>query len=150
MALGPICYARTSGYRIVLMAESPPLIAVVDDEESIRKALERLLRSAGFTADTFASGVTFLEFMRTRAPACVVLDLHMPGVNGFEVEAELVRAGSRVPVVIITGHDTPEARARAVGLGAVAYLRKPVDDVLLLAAINSAIAGELPLSVKPA
>jgi FixJ family two-component response regulator len=131
------------------MPKDRVLIAIVDDEESMRKALERLLRSAGFAAETFASGVKFLEFARTRAPACVVLDLHMPGVNGFEVQAELARAGARVPIVIITGHDTPEARARAVGQGAVAYLRKPVDDVLLLAAINSAIAGDPASSGNP-
>jgi FixJ family two-component response regulator len=131
------------------MPEGPLLIAVVDDEESMRKALERLLRSAGFTAETFASGVQFLEFLRTRAPACVVLDLHMPGVSGFEVQAELARAGAGVPVIIITGYDTPEARMRAIGQGAVAYLRKPVEDVLLLAAINSAIAANPDSSGKP-
>lgn len=131
------------------MAEAPRLIVVVDDEESLRKALARLLRSAGFAAETFNSGATFLESVRTRTPSCVVLDLHMPGMNGFEVQAELARTGARVPVIVITGHDTPEARARAIGQGAVAYLRKPVDDTLLLGAINSAIAGNHSSSGKP-
>lgn len=124
------------------MPKAPVLIAVVDDEESVRKALQRLIRSAGFAVETFPSGAEFLQSVQTHEPACVVLDLHMPQVNGFEVQDELARAGARVPVVIITGHDTPEARARAIGQGAKAYLRKPVDDMVLLDAINAAIVPE--------
>lgn len=124
------------------MPRSPPLIAIVDDEESVRKALQRLVRSAGFAVETYASGAEFLESMQSHEPACVVLDLHMPEVNGFEVQHALSRAGMQVPVVIITGHDTPEARTRALGQGAKAYLRKPVDDLMLLAAINAETGGE--------
>ena len=118
-----------------------PLIAVVDDEESVRKALHRLLRSAGFAVETFASGADFLLSVKDHEPACVVLDLHMPQINGFEVQAALESAGGRVPVVIVTGHDTPEARARVMAHGASGYLRKPVDDLMLIAAINAAIGG---------
>jgi FixJ family two-component response regulator len=123
------------------MPNAPPLIAVVDDEESVRKALQRLIRSAGFAVETFPSGGEFLRSVQDHHPACVVLDLHMPNVSGFDVQAELARTGEQVPVVVITGHDTPEARARVIGQGAKAYLRKPVDDLMLLAAINEAIAG---------
>jgi FixJ family two-component response regulator len=121
------------------MCAAQSLIAVVDDEESVRKALRRLLRSAGYAVETFASGAEFLESVRDHEPACVVLDLHMPQVNGFEVQASLAQAGARVPVVILTGHDTPEARERVMAQGAKGYLRKPVDDVALLAAINAAV-----------
>jgi len=116
-----------------------PLIAVVDDEESVRKALHRLLRSAGFAVETYPSGAEFLASVRDHEPACVVLDLHMPQVNGFDVQASLAHSGGRVPVVIVTGHDTPEARARVMAQGAKGYLRKPVDDLALIAAINAAI-----------
>jgi len=121
------------------MCPAQSLIAVVDDEESVRKALHRLLRSAGFAVETFSSGAEFLESVRDHEPACVVLDLHMPQLSGFEVQASLAGAGARVPVVIITGHDTPEARDRVMAQGAKSYLRKPVDDLALLAAIRSAI-----------
>ena len=121
------------------MCATQSLIAVVDDEESVRKALHRLLRSAGFAVETFASGAEFLESVRDHEPACVVLDLHMPQVDGFAVQASLAQSGARVPVVILTGHDTPEARERVLAQGAKGYLRKPVDDLALLAAIDSAI-----------
>jgi FixJ family two-component response regulator len=111
----------------------------VDDEEAVRIALRRLLRSASMSAETFASGAEFLESMKQHQPDCVVLDLHMPQVNGFAVQARLAEAGIRVPVVIITGHDTPESRERAMAGGAAAYLRKPVDDQALLEAIQRAV-----------
>jgi len=115
------------------------LIAVVDDEESVRIAIRRLLRSANMNAETFSSGAEFLESVKGRLPDCVVLDLHMPQVNGFAVQARLEETGSRVPVVVITGHDTPENRERALAGGAAAYLRKPVDDEALLEAIQQAV-----------
>jgi FixJ family two-component response regulator len=117
-----------------------PLIAIVDDEASVRIALHRLIRSAGLEAETFPSGAEFLESMQTKQPDCIVLDVHMPDINGFEVQAQLAKSGARVPVVIITGHDTPETRVRVMEGGAAAYLLKPVDDRMLLDAITVAIA----------
>ena len=115
------------------------LIAVVDDEESVRKALQRLIRSAGFDVETFPSGAEFLTSMQHHEPACLVLDLHMPGVNGFDVQDELNQARVHLPVVVITGHDTPSARIRAMTQGAAAYLCKPVDEAMLMRAINEAL-----------
>ena len=112
----------------------------MDDEESVRKALQRLIRAAGLDVETFPSGSEFLQSIETHEPDCLVLDLHMPRVNGFEVQALLTQSKHRVPVVVITGHDTPEARARVMEAGAAAYLRKPVDDQTLLDTIASAIA----------
>jgi FixJ family two-component response regulator len=119
-----------------------PLIAVVDDEESICKALTRLMHSADLDVETFSSGAEFLKSIDIRVPDCVVLDLHMPQVSGFAVQAHLTRVHAEVPIIFITGHDSPEARARAMERGASAYLRKPVDDRALLDAISAAVADE--------
>jgi FixJ family two-component response regulator len=121
------------------VTKKPPLIAIVDDDPYVRKALERLLRSAGLSVEAFASGAEFLASANDHQPDCVVLDLHMPEVSGFEVQSRLARAHAGVPVVVIPGHDTPESRTRALGGGAKSYLTKPVDDETLLKAINTAM-----------
>jgi FixJ family two-component response regulator len=115
-------------------------VAVVDDEEPVRRALERLLRSAGLEAETFDSGAAMLEDLARREPDCVVLDLHMPGMSGFEVQRVLAGRERRIPVVILTGQDSPESLERATSAGAAAYLRKPVDGQALLAAILASCA----------
>ncbi len=122
------------------MSKEHPLVAVVDDEESVRKALQRLLRSAGMTTEAFATGAEFLHSLKDHKPDCIVLDIHMPGMTGFEVQEQLAAAGEPLPVVIITGYDSPETHDRALAAGAVAYLRKPIDDKVLLEAITSALA----------
>ena len=121
------------------MSGAAALIAIVDDEESVRKALSRLLRAAGFNVETFSSGAEFLRAVEIRPPQCAVLDLRMPHVSGFDVQRALKQANAQVPVVIITGDDSPESRADALRQGAKAYLRKPVDDATLIDAIQSAI-----------
>ena len=117
-----------------------PLIAIVDDEESICRALGRLIRSAHLDAETFSDGDEFLETMPDHRPDCVVLDLHMPKTDGFRVQASLAQSGLRIPVIVITGRDTPQTRARALANGAVAYFRKPVDGEALLDAIERAVS----------
>jgi CheY-like chemotaxis protein len=104
------------------------------------KAFERLLRSAGISVKTFASGSKFLQAVRDYLPDCVVVDLHMPGIDGFEVLGRLANDHAALPVIVMTGYDTPESRARALAGGARSYLCKPVDDGVLLAAI-SAVTG---------
>jgi FixJ family two-component response regulator len=116
-------------------------IAVVDDDPSVRKALARLLRASDLDADAYGSAEHFLESLRTSAPDCLVLDLQMPGMNGLALQRELVRSGIRVPVVVTTGHDEPGMEARCAAAGAGAYLRKPLDDKTLLAAIENAIGA---------
>jgi len=120
------------------VTKPPLLIAVVDDEEPVRKALMRLMRSAGLSAQTFGSGTEFLESLETRLPDCVVLDLHMPRIDGFNVQAHLARKCAELPVIIVTGHNFPKARERAMAGGASAFLRKPVQDRTLLDAISAA------------
>jgi FixJ family two-component response regulator len=119
------------------MSKTRPLVAIVDDEEPIRKALTRLLRSTGLDVESFPAGSDFLESLASHKPDCVVLDLHMPVVNGFEVQARLAQSG--VPVVIITGHDSDETRTQALAARPAAYLRKPVNDQILLDAIELAL-----------
>jgi FixJ family two-component response regulator len=128
------------------MPPSPALIAVVDDEDAVRKALKRLLLSAGFEVDVHADGRAFLSSLRARAPHCVVLDLHMPHISGLEVQERLTAARSTLPVIVITGHDSDSTRATALANGASAYLRKPVDEQVLLDAIAVAISRQAPTS----
>lgn len=126
------------------MAKGAPLLAVVDDDADVRVALSRLVSSAGYTVETFASGAAFLRSVADHEPDCVVLDLHMPEMSGFDVQRALASGHTAVPVVVMTGHDTPELCARAVQLGARVYLRKPINDEALLAAIGNAITGVSP------
>ena len=126
------------------MGRDARLLAVVDDDADVRVALRRLVCSAGFAVETYASGAEFLRSVDDHEPDCVVLDLHMPDMSGFDVQGALAREHAGVPVVVVTGHDTPESRLRALKLGAKAYLCKPVDDEALLSAIGSAIGGGLP------
>lgn len=123
------------------MSPAPPFIAVIDDEEAVRKALRRLLHSAGFAVETFGGGEEFLASLTRRQPDCAVLDLHMPDVSGFDVLERLAAAGTRLPVIVITGGDSPGAEARVLGSGASACLRKPISDRLLLAAIAAALVA---------
>jgi FixJ family two-component response regulator len=120
------------------MSKEGPLIAVVDDEKSVRKALSRLLRAAGLKVAAFASGAEFLESIRNHTPDCVVLDLHMPEMDGFEIESQVTQTGLRIPVVIITGLDKPGDRERMIERGATAFLLKPLDGQALLSAITVA------------
>jgi FixJ family two-component response regulator len=128
--------------------EARPLIAVVDDEEAIRKALRRLLASAGLHVETFPSGTAFLDSLPDHQPDCVVLDLHMPLVSGFVVQARLAACRPPVPVVILTGHDSDETRDRALAGRPVAYLRKPVNDQALLDAIELGLKSGPPGTVR--
>jgi FixJ family two-component response regulator len=104
----------------------------------------RLMCSAGLSVETFGSGAEFLESIDTRLPDCVVLDLCMPQMDGFSVQASLARKCAALPVIIVTGHDLPQARERAMAGGASAFLRKPVLDRTLLGAISAATSPAQP------
>jgi FixJ family two-component response regulator len=118
-----------------------PLLAVVDDVAEVRIALTRLVSSAGFEVETFDSGAAFLRSLDDHEPDCVLLDLHMPGANGFDVQRAMALAHAGVPVIVITGHDSSEARFRALSGGAKGYLCKPVAGKTLLETIDAAIAS---------
>jgi len=120
-------------------------VAVVDDEEPIRKSLHRLMLSFGLPVESFASGEEFLDSLSHKRPACAVLDLSMPGMTGFEIQSKLAQANDDLPLIFITGDHSEDTRQRLTEAGAAGYFVKPVDNELLLAAVNEAIgkAGEL-------
>jgi FixJ family two-component response regulator len=121
------------------MESNPPLIAIVDDEVSICRALLRLLRVAEFRAEAFNSAAQFLESLAEHVPDCVVLDLQMPIMTGVEVQEHLLKLKNPPPVIIITAHDESETRERCLALGAVRYLRKPIEGDVLIASIEKAV-----------
>jgi FixJ family two-component response regulator len=123
------------------MAKSRIRVAVVDDDASVRKALGRLLRSAAFDVVAYSSGAELLEFLDTFRPGCIILDLHMPVMTGLDIQRHLGRIKSRVPIIVITGHDNPQVREEAVALGASAYFAKPIEGDDLMAAIRKATSG---------
>ena len=122
------------------MEEQRPRVAVVDDDLSVRRALERLLRAAGFDVASFASAPELFHMLETQWPNCVVLDLHMPGMNGLEAQRRLVQADIRVPVIMITGHDEPQMRSQCLAAGVADYLCKPLNDEALINAIQRALS----------
>ena len=126
------------------MISHRPLIAVVDDEGSIRKSLRRLFTASQLDAAVYASGQEFLDSLTGRQPDCLVLDLQMPGLTGLEVQRILAGARVRFPTIIITAHDETETRARCLSAGAAAYLCKPLHDEMLLDAIAEAVGRPVP------
>lgn len=123
------------------MSDAAALISLVEDDASVRQALRRLLRSAGYAVEAFASGAAFLDSATPGRSACVVLDIHLADMTGFDVRARLVERGVAVPTVFITAHDDAATRLRARQSGPAAYLRKPFAKEALLSAIRSARAG---------
>jgi FixJ family two-component response regulator len=120
----------------------PPLVAVIDDDNSVRESSESLLRSAGFAARVFDSAEQFLNSPYVRKAACLVLDVRMPGMSGPELRRNLLLEGYDVPVIFITAATDEEARARELTNGAVAYLTKPFDEEELLSAIHRALKSD--------
>jgi FixJ family two-component response regulator len=116
-------------------------VAVVDDEAQVRRGLERVMRGAGFDAVTWSSGDAFLRALAQHPPDCVVLDLQMPGLGGFEVLSLLQKCDCPIPAIVITGHDADDTAGRALAAGAFAFLRKPVDSIQLIDEVSRAIAA---------
>ena len=127
------------------MASNPPLIAVVDDDAPVRTSLRRLLRSSGFAVEAYDSGDAFLEALPADGvpgvPDCLVLDLHMPGRSGFDVQSALTAARRTIPVIVITGKEEAGTADLARAAGAAAFLTKPVEESALLGAVRNSISG---------
>src|SRR5271165_2933132 len=119
--------------------QSNAVIAVVDDDPSVRRGLERLIRSLGWKAETFASAQDFLANPPAETPSCLVLDLQLPGLSGLDLQKRMAEAGLATPIVFLTGHGDIPASVKAMKAGAVEFLTKPVDDEDLLRAIQEAI-----------
>src|SRR5579871_1089225 len=124
------------------MVNTGALVYVVDDDISAREGVARLIRSAGLMTKTFASGEEFLAAPRAKVPSCLVLDVNLPGVNGLDLQQELGKSGSQVPIVFLTGHGDIPMTVRALKAGATDFLTKPVDDELLLNAIWQCITSQ--------
>lgn len=119
------------------------LVYVVDDDDSMRRALDRLLRSAGLKTEVFASAQEFLDQSRPGG-ACIVLDVRMPGMTGLELQQRLAATQPGLPVVLITAYASDALRRQALAAGASAFLRKPFEDCELLEAVTRAIGGSRP------
>ncbi len=121
------------------MTEQPPIVFVVDDDVSIRDALKSLIRSVGLRVKLFGSPREFLQWKRTDAPCCLILDIRFPGESGLDLQREMADANIRVPIIFITGHGGISTSVRAKKAGAVAFLTKPFRDQDLLDAIQLAL-----------
>ena len=115
------------------------MIAIVDDDPLVRRAVERVLRASGYMVAVFESGAQLLDSLRASRPACIVLDLHMPKVDGFEVLTILAKEPTPIPVIVATADENPLIAVRVKRLGAVACLKKPVDAGMLLVEISAAL-----------
>ena len=123
------------------MAETPPWIAVVDDDRAVLRALSRLLRTRAFRVQTFESGQDFLAALPHSVPECLIVDLQMPGMSGLELQQHLARNGILIPTIMITAHGEAALRGRHEEAGLVAFLLKPLQENSLFAAINKAIGA---------
>jgi FixJ family two-component response regulator len=115
------------------------IVAIVDDDDRVRYAVEGLLRAAGFRVAAFAAAEEFLQSGDLRATACLIVDLRMPGMSGLELQRRLIDDGHRLPIIIVTAHPDAGARASALERGAAAFLPKPFDGERLVAAVESAV-----------
>jgi len=120
-----------------------PVIAIVDDDASVRRSLHRLVQGAGYTVETFASGREFLEWLPRGRAACLVLDVHMDEMTGFDVQKRLA-----VPIIFITAHDDAVTRERITKSGAAGHLWKPFDEQAVLGAIRRAVGGTEPVDER--
>jgi FixJ family two-component response regulator len=124
--------------REALTGDRQPVVHIADGDESVRRVLGRLMDSLNMRAELFASAEEFLRYNRSTAVACLLLDIQLPQMGGFELYELLRAAGYRVPVIFITAHPDDDAHARAAELDAVALLEKPFDEVGLFYALESA------------
>jgi FixJ family two-component response regulator len=138
LALGPTRQSATPTPIIPHMAQASPWIAIVDDDPSVLKALARLLSAHGIEVRTYMSARDFLASLADAQPECLVVDLQMPEMTGLELQRHLIRAGIRIPTIVITAHDEPEMRELCKSMGASDFLSKPLQDTSLLAAIGKA------------
>ena len=123
-----------------LTGPGTPSIFIIDDSDEVRRALARVVRSAGLNAETFASAEAFLQRESYAGTGCVMLDIRMPGMNGPDLHEQLAQLGFGLPVVFLTGYGDVPTSVKAMKDGAVDFLLKPVDDDVLLATIARALA----------
>ena len=115
------------------------MISVVDDDDAVRKATKALIRSLGYRVATFASAEEFLESEWLRDTSCVISDVHMPGLNGVELQARLAAGGHRIPMIFITAFPDDRMRDRAMRSGAISFMSKPYSDANLIVCLDRAL-----------
>jgi FixJ family two-component response regulator len=130
---------RTLGQSGLSVPETMPIVFVVDDDVSVRESLDLLIRHAGWQSETYASAQEFLSRAPGASPSCLLLDIEMPGLNGFELQQRLAADRSEMPIIFVTGHGDIPRTVRAMKAGAVEFLTKPFADDKLLQAIQGAI-----------
>ena len=121
---------------------APPLISIVDDDDSLRNSLNNLIRSVGFAVQGFSSAEAFLNSNHLDDTACLILDVRMPGMSGLDLQRQLMAADCQIPIVFITSHGDDDARSRALAAGAVEFLYKPFREEALLNAIHTALESK--------
>ena len=121
------------------MKAGDPIVFVVDDDPSVREALTDLLASVGLSVEAFKSAPEFLECRRPDTPACLVLDVRLPGLSGLDLQRELLRVEAPIPIIFITGHGDIPMSVRAMKEGAVEFLPKPFDDEVLVESVRAAL-----------
>jgi FixJ family two-component response regulator len=126
-----------------MLLDAPPvsLISIVDDDVSVRRALRRLVQSAGYTVETFASAREFLDSSSLGRTSCLILDIHLGGMSGFELQERLAADPTALPIIFITAHDDATTRERVRQSGVAGYLRKPFDGLTLIEAIQTAVGA---------
>jgi FixJ family two-component response regulator len=117
------------------------LVAIVDDDESVRGALQGLMKAVGLPARSFASGEDFLESGQHQETGCLIADIRMPGMSGLELQAALNADDCRIPIIFITAHGDEKMRMHALRAGAVEFIAKPFDDEALVASVRAALAS---------
>lgn len=118
-----------------------PLVAIVDDDETVGEAIKEFIETAGLSARAFASAEAFLDSECVAQTSCLVADVQMPGLDGLQLHRKLISAGRNIPVIFITAFPTEAVRTRALQAGAICFLKKPFDPTVLLEGIRSAIEG---------
>jgi FixJ family two-component response regulator len=119
--------------------ETASLVAIVDDDESVRSALDGLMKAVGLSAQTFASAEEFWSSGEQRNTGCLIADVRMPGISGLELQSKLKAAHCRIPIIFITAHGDANMRLQALREGAVEFLQKPFDDDVLLQHVRAAL-----------
>jgi FixJ family two-component response regulator len=126
-------------FRNMATQTKPALVAIVDDDDSVRGALQGLMKEVGFSARAFASAEEFLESGQQQQTACLIADIRMPGMSGLELQAKLNAEHCRIPTIFITAHGDEKMRLQALRAGAVEFLAKPFDDEALLESVRAAL-----------
>jgi FixJ family two-component response regulator len=125
--------------RVSDLSQNNSIIAIVDDDQAVREATETLVRSMGYSASTFASADEFLKSGQVHDTSCVITDLHMPGLSGFDLQDWLIARGHRIPIIFITANSDENVRIRALNAGAVGFLNKPYSEDHLLGYLDKAL-----------